>query len=460
MILQATYFILLLSLAAMLWFTLAKIKKAYAGLTPIMGWLLGLGFFVMAPLFIMVLNGGFTLSALFGSAREWTKIDLTDEKFFWPFIKIWASLMLSFLATHYLVPKRGEQGQGPALERLDRRKIKKAIMTTMGLALSIWALWVWAAGGLVAFLTTHWYSRSQPLLDKFGEATLVFLRFSQANRLIFTAAAVIYTCLVIKEKRGVWFLALVYIFFAGEIMLTGNRIFFALYLLALMAAFWVYGQRKAMIGVLIMVPILAFTFSAWAAVRANMTDPGRAFAAYNEQIDRDGRLATTLMDVTEGANVVLLFNVLNDFGPKYDYLYGASYAKIATVFIPRSVYPQKTLPFSVTIAQVYEPNDRELSFASTALGEMYANFGVLMLVMMPLFSVSLLFLTDYLSRARADLLSIVLFLISAWLARSAFSDNIIILMFSLVLLLLFRFDTAKASDRKPSLRARLSLGID
>lgn len=443
--LPVVYFILLLNLTGMLWFVLKEIKKTYAGPTPIIGWLLGLGFFVVAPLFIMVLSGGFTMSIMWGPQSAWKKVDLTDQMFFRSFIMIWGSLMLSFLTTYFFLPGKNKRGQGLAVDQLSRKKIKKVIKTTMWISLSIWAVRLWAAGGLVSFFTTHWYFRSQVLSAVLGEGTLILLRFSQANQLIFTAAAALYTSLVIKEKRGRWFLVLVFLFFAGEIVMTGNRIFFALYLLALMAAFWVYGQRKAIIVILIVAPLLAFTFSAWAAVRGSMSNPGNAFAAYNEQISSDGRLATTLMDVTEGVNVVLLFNMLNDFGSKYDYLYGASYAKIATFFLPRAIYPQKTLPFAIITAQLYEPNDRDLSFNSTALGEMYANFGPLMLFLLPALTLLLLILTDYFSRSHAVLPLMVLFLLFAWLARSAFSDNMLLLIFSLLLLWWFRFDRLKSN---------------
>ena len=53
------------------------------------------------------------------------------------------------------------------------------------------------------------------------------------------------------------------------------------------------------------------------------------------------------MDATEGASVMQLLHMVNDFGEKFNYLYGLSYTKAVTFIVPRSLYPSKPQNFPV-----------------------------------------------------------------------------------------------------------------
>src|SRR5258707_726682 len=66
----------------------SRVIRNSAGLTPILGWLVGLAFFVLAPLAIMTLNGGYELPAASEVGLWWAKIDLTNASFLFPYLVV------------------------------------------------------------------------------------------------------------------------------------------------------------------------------------------------------------------------------------------------------------------------------------------------------------------------------------------------------------------------------------
>jgi hypothetical protein len=147
------------------------------------------------------------------------------------------------------------------------------------------------------------------------------------------------------------------------------------------------------------------------------------------------------MDMFEGNDTMILFHVVNDFGSKHEYMYGASYARVLFFWAPRKLYPQKPAGFASQMAALYEPGE-PTSLNATALGEMYANFGFLCILTLPLFSVGTFYFDCWLARRRvtSPLFSATAFLIFIWLARSSFSDNIITLLIATLLILALRLE--------------------
>ena len=78
------------------------------------------------------------------------------------------------------------------------------------------------------------------------------------------------------------------------------------------------------------------------------------------------------------------------------------------------------------MAQLYEPG-QETSLGGTQLAELYANFGVLSVLLLPAITVLILLLSERLTRniEKHVLLSAVLFVLFIWYARSSFEDNFV-----------------------------------
>jgi hypothetical protein len=189
---------------------------------------------------------------------------------------------------------------------------------------------------------------------------------------------------------------------------------------------------------MILSPAVLLIFSAWAFLRHDLSAIASNLPDYVEK-DMGNRVMTTLMDTTEGVSVLQLLHMVNDFGDKYDFFYGLTYTKAITFIVPRKLYPNKPENFPSQIAKLYEPGE-VTSLGTTQLGELYANFGVLVVILLPLLTMLMLLLSVKLA-ARGEkhaLLLPVLFLLAIWLARTSFEDNFITFLFSMLLVWVFR----------------------
>jgi drug/metabolite transporter (DMT)-like permease len=76
---QIIYLLLLSVLLATYFIVLRRVLRRSSELTPTLGWIIGLGFFVVAPLSIMTVSGGFALPAVYGVDRPWGSVDLSNQ---------------------------------------------------------------------------------------------------------------------------------------------------------------------------------------------------------------------------------------------------------------------------------------------------------------------------------------------------------------------------------------------
>ena len=109
--------------------------------------------------------------------------------------------------------------------------------------------------------------------------------------------------------------------------------------------------------------------------------------------------------------------------------------------VPRRFYPEKPERFTVQLAKIYEPGVTT-SLAATQLGELYANFGPLSVVLLPLITTLILWLSESLTQEieKRILVSTVVFLLLIWSARATFEDNFINLLFVLLLIWALRLE--------------------
>jgi hypothetical protein len=177
-------------------------------------------------------------------------------------------------------------------------------------------------------------------------------------------------------------------------------------------------------------------FSAWAYFRHDLSAISDDLQGYVETSgDMQSPVMTTLMNATEGTNVLQLLHMVNDFGNRFNYFYGLTYSKAVTFILPRAWYPDKPENYPVQIARLYEPGE-VTSLSTTQLGELYANFGVLVIPLLPLFTILILLGSAKLAErcTHHALLLAVLFLQCISFARSSFEDNFISFIFAVLLI--------------------------
>jgi hypothetical protein len=389
----------------------------------------GLGYFLAVPLTLLVGNGGYTIPEFYAANNSYASVDLSNAKYFLPMLVVWLALLFSFQAV--LLLTRKPKMDGATLEfPVNEQKLKRILLLTFGFSLLNHAATIWRLGGVEAFLVSHWYSRHEDLAARFGDLFVVYSRLTEANQILFTAAAALFTNLQIQRgKLNVRISTFIAFALLLQMVMSGNRIFIALYGLSLLASCWFYRRKRLIVGLLVVSPAILLLFSAWSYFRHDLSTIGEDIPTYAEA-DLGNRAMTALMDTTEGVSVIQVLHMVNDFGQKFDYFYGKSYTKAVTFVLPRRLYPNKPQNFPVLIARLYEPGE-DTSFTTTQLGELYANFGALSVLLLPFITVLILLASERLARKLEKhlLLSAVLFMLFIWYARSSFEDNFITLLF-------------------------------
>jgi O-antigen polysaccharide polymerase Wzy len=432
-------------------YVLNCVKKNSAGLTPILGWLTGLAFFLMIPLTVITLNGGYVSPRSY-DINNWGDVSLSNPNYFRPYLLVWLSLMLTSAVAYFLCPAVKEPR---SKDDATSRRLKHAILVTMGVSVVVWTAMIQMVGGFEAFLLSHWYSRVDDLVQQYGTLFILFDHVNEANQIAFTAAAALYMSINLRDRNTRWpFTSLILLFLLLEIVMSGNRIFFALYLLAFLVSCWVFNRKKVIIGMLVASPLLGMVFSVWAAVRHDLASIAESTTTYVSDDSTSNRVVTGLIGATEGTDVVLLMHMINDFGGRFDYQYGKTYGRLLTFFVPRGIYPHRPPDFTTLSGNLYEPGETT-SLASTALGEAYANFGIFGIFVLPAVTWFACRYTDRLSRSgnTFSLASGAAFIMFIWFARGTFAESLILFLGTLLLIWILRL------ERTPNALARISPGL-
>jgi hypothetical protein len=417
------YLALLIALLGTFGLALNIVRKRFSVLTPLLGWMVGMLYFVLAPLTILTFNGGYKVPVSEDVSSLWGDVNLSNPVFLRPYAVIWISMILICVVVFLFCP-----GSAPK-EKNDRviscLRLEQVILLSMALSIVSWIIMIWLVGGFAEFLASHWYLRTSDLAERYGAAFVLYTHVSLCTQIAYTSAAALHANLALKDRVGHWrFTTLILFFFVLDMVMSGNRIFIALYLLAFLTSCWLHGRKKIIVTALVASPIFIVVFSAWSAVRHDVSRIPESVSALTEDDNGGNSALSGLMHLTEGSAVMLLMHMINDFGDKYDYLYGSTYGRVFTFFVPRSFYPSRPANFTNLAASLYEPGEIT-SLGSTTLGEACANFGLFGIFVLPLFTWLALWYSRWLTAAyeRHTLLSAVSFTMSIWLVRFTFAET-------------------------------------
>src|ERR1700676_3636627 len=153
-------------------------------LSPILGWMAGLGYFVLAPLTLLVLNGGYTIPVFLGANDSYSSVDLSSGRYFIPMIVICLALLLTFQSVVLFASK--VKSGFPVGLALNGQKLKRVLLTTFALALCDYAFQIWVFGGFVSFFVSHWQARQSEMVERTGDLWVLYMRFGPANKIVFT----------------------------------------------------------------------------------------------------------------------------------------------------------------------------------------------------------------------------------------------------------------------------------
>jgi oligosaccharide repeat unit polymerase len=436
---RLVYLVLLVTLLITYGSALWRILKYSSGLSPLLGWWVGLGYFLICPLTMITIAGGFEMPGAYEVGSSWKAVELRSGSFFLPYFLIWLCFQAACLVIYLFGPSRSSNRHSPPVFSI--ANLERAILTTMGLTVLDWLIMIKLLGGLDAFIVSHWYERGEDLVSRLGDSFVLLEHLSMANQVVFTSAAALYMWLGLSKrpvKKKI--LAVTLLFLVLEMVMTGNRIYLATYLMAFLVSCFIWRRKRLLVALLVASPVLVLVFSVWAAIRHDLTQIPDSLNNYVEA-DFGNRTSSALFDITEGMDLLLLMHVIRDFGSKYDYLYGASYSRSVLSFIPRSIYPEKPETFTGSLAELYLPNILT-SLNATAIGEMYANFGAATLFLFPFSTFCVIWISNWANgRDGIHFLgSPILFSLMVWTARSTFEDSFVLFLLALCLIYIFRLE--------------------
>src|ERR1700761_7479062 len=102
-------------------------------LSPLAGWMAGLSFFIVLPLTIIVLNGGYTVPSYYGVEGGWGSLNLSDSRFLIPYFFVWTNLILVALTAGLLSLRRRATVQLYHSFSINGSALKRATLICAGL---------------------------------------------------------------------------------------------------------------------------------------------------------------------------------------------------------------------------------------------------------------------------------------------------------------------------------------
>src|SRR3984893_481235 len=238
------YFPLLAVLLWGYWRALRRARDEGTPFTPLMGWLVGLGYFVLAPLTILVLHGGYKIPDFYQANERYASVDLSDSRYVIPMLVIWLALFLAFQAVALVRPEKKPAWSAADLT-LNDQKLRRVILLTFGLSILDCVFTILRSGGLESFLISHWYVRQEESFAKFGDLFVLYAHLSLANQIVFTAAVALFTARRLQLRKSEWrSFTLIGLGLVLQMVMSGNRIFIALFGLSFLTACWVYQRMK------------------------------------------------------------------------------------------------------------------------------------------------------------------------------------------------------------------------
>lgn len=411
-----------------------NIKSSIYMLSPVFGFYIGIVYFILIPFSLLTYVEVFSLNSLSGVTGYWSTVDLNDRKFIFPYLFLWLTLMLTGLLM--LILMKGNNNINNYQKIISQKNVinRTAFLLFISIMIQIidWVIVIYTFGGISSYFNQHWYFRNEVLFSKYGSASIIIHKFLHANKIVFTGTSILFTLqfLLLKPRRK----RIVNLFMISTvvvhlliIVMSGNRIYFALYLIFIFFGMILLKLNKSVRAILYTLPFLVFIFSVWSYTRGMLNDFGTAFQNYIESFKENGNgLISMLFDITEGSNILASLHIIHDYGYIYNYLEGITYLKFVAPLFPDFI--EKADSFTVIIGENYMPGTG-VSLNSTIVGELYANFGLWTIFIIPLFFCLLLLISNWINIKTNPLLSVVFCSVTTWFVRSVFSDN----MFSLII---------------------------
>jgi hypothetical protein len=383
-------------------------------------------FFVFIPIWVMIFDGKILLSK---SDFYYTTINDVVFKANIDTSFILLAFILSIILYLYIPSK----------------KISKQSTVTIFKPSIIYYLLIYISGMLVVFIGSglfeggDWYQNRHHFFESNG-AFAVLIAF-----IINSAKILVISSMVYKWMKGEWkfykFLIVVVSFSLLDMVFSGNRIY--LFCTAIIIGLLLFKKypKKTIIAFPFLVPSI-FVLGYFASIFRHMRGPlfAQGLPTWNifmaavkrAMILEPPNFTSFFLGISESVNV----NVMYDLFRRYDdFLYGATYLKPFVFYLPRSIWEGKPLSITVLAADFLGG----ASLVTTIMGEMYMNFYLFGIIILPIF----LWYTDVLLtntlKKYGTMSNVVMFFFGILIFRMPFSDEVLVFIFLIVILRAFNF---------------------
>tara|TARA_R110002096_G_scaffold436018_1_gene665122 strand:- start:1393 stop:2691 length:1299 start_codon:yes stop_codon:yes gene_type:complete len=304
---------------------------------------------------------------------------------------------------------------------------------------------IYVIGMLIVFIGSglleggNWYQNRHHFFDSNG-AIAVLIAF-----IINSAKILVIASIVHKWVKGEWkffkFLAFVVSFSLIDMVFSGNRIY--LFCTAIIIGLLLLKKypKKTIISLPFIIPS-AFILGYFASIFRHMRGPLFAeglptWSVFQAALKRAMMLeppdfTSFFLGISESVNVNVMYDL---FGRYNDFLYGATYLKPFVFYLPRSIWEGKPQSITVLTAEFLGG----ASLVTTVIGEMYMNFYLFGIIILPIF----LWYTDVLLtntlKSYGTMSNVVMFFFGILIFRMPFSDELLVFAFLVLILRVFYY---------------------
>lgn len=377
-------------------------------------------YFVFIPIWVMIFSGNLELSKADFGQTQLTDILLKDN------IKssfILLSFIFSIIIYLYF----------PSIKIRSLKKISFSPSIKIYLSIySIGMLIIFVGSGLLQ--GGNWYDNRHNFFESYGSLTLLVAFVLNSSKILIIASLT--HNWLIKKISFLKFLLFVGSFSIFDMVFSGNRIY--LFCTAMLIAL-IY-VKKFPKKTLVLSPIIIpgiFIFGYFASIFKHIRGPlfYQGFPTFKifvlalvRAIGIEPPNPTLFfLGISESVNVNVIYTLFNSYD---NFLYGTTFLKPLFFYLPRSIWESKPESITVITAKTYGG----ASLVTTIIGEMYMNFHLFGLIILPVF---LWFIDNILtfSLKKYGIISrLIMFIIGLLMFRMPFSDEFLVFIFLILIL--------------------------
>ncbi len=382
----------------------------------------GLLFFVFLPIWVMIFTGEIPL-AMSGFGNTGIKNIILKNN-----IKAAIILILYIFSIIFYIYM-------PSI-KIKRNKINnfKPLLPSYFMSYVIGMAIIFIGSGLLK--GGNWYDNRHNFFESSG-ALAILIAFVLNSSKILIIGSLFYKWLQ-KKYDNVKFFIYTFSFVIIDMFLTGNRIYLFCTAITVGLIFFKKYPKKIVVFSPLIIPfvfVLGYFASIFKHMRGPLFEQGIPtipifFASLFRAISLEPpKFSMFFLEISESVNMNVMFEIFNSYDK---YLYGVTYLKPLFFYLPRSIWSSK--PESITTLAANEFGGASL--VTTVIGEMYMNFYLFGLLLLPVF---LLVIDYFLSRLLKDfggISEVILFIFGILIFRMPFSDEFLVFSFLWVILIM------------------------